>query len=1513
MRINRKIKSLLITTTIIFSIIGLAIARTSDFDDFSGEGHSSCHGNITQSASGYVTISSSSGTSIIPNEVFTVSIQIFSFAEAQGSNIAVGFPSGSPGKGDNKDFTFDATQKSVSIDGSGNSVTIDFQVTAPSTEQSYTLHADAIYRASGSSSYFSHGDFILTVEMQNTPPQFSNIIESADPLELGQEETFSVDVTDTETSVSSVLIELESTNYTMSNTIGNTYKYKWTPSTTGLKAYVIYANDTNGVWNSTNGNLSIIDTTPPNISNLSESADPLELGQTETIQIDAIDLSSISQVLIEINSLNFTMTNIIGSTWEYSNWVPTSTGIKSYTIHANDTEGNLNSLGDSILVQDTVQPSLTGLTESSDPLELGQTELIQINATDLSGISQVLIEIAAANYTMINAGGSLWEYNSWIPTTTGLKAYTIYANDTKNNWNSLTNSILVQDTTPPNVFLLSESSDPLELGQAETIQINATDLSGISQVLIEIDSLNYTMANTIGSTWEYSNWVPTSTGIKSYTIHANDTKGNWNSISGDITVKDTFQPSLLNLIESSDPIELGQTETIQINATDLSGISQVLIEIDSLNYTMTNTIGSTWEYSNWVPTTIGIKSYTIHANDTEGNWNSIGGDITVIDTISPKFNYLIESADPLPLGQNETISLEVYDSPGSGVKSVFLEYDNINHTMSFIGLDTWRWSNWKPISVGIFNYSIYMIDNSDNLNMTFGTIEVIISTGPTIQNLSKSADPLELGQLETIQVDVSDTDGVSNAFIEIGDFNYTMANVGGIRYGYAWTPDTVGTKLFKIYANDSLNNWNQISDSVLVQDTTSPNFGNLTESSNPLELGNAITVSIDAADLSGINQVLFQFEGTNYTMSNIGGNTWFNDTWIPNIVNTYPYFIYIQDKSNNWNMTSGSLDVIDTISPLLINLNENNDPLELGQTEVIQIDIIDLAPISSVLIEINGINYTMINVIGSTWEYNSWVPTTTGIKSYTIYANDTSNNKISFISNITVVDTNGPMLSNLLESADPLEFSETEIIRINATDLSGISHLVIEINDVNYTMSNIGISTWEYNNWTPTSVGFKLYTIYANDTEGNWNSLDAGILVEDTLGPILTALSENADPLELGQTETIGINIIDISGISQVRIEIGGFNYTMINIGGSVWEYDSWTPTSTGLKSYTIYAKDTEGNLNSLTSSITVQDTIKPLLSNLLENTDPLELGQTEIVYINATDLSGINQVLIEINGGNYTMVNIGGMTWQHNIWVPSTIGIKNYVIYTQDSNGNWNSLSSNITVVDTVAPTLTNLIELTDPLELGTLPLIQVDIIDHSPITLVILESKDVNYTMTFIGGITWRSNTWAPSNTGLKTYTIFAFDSSNNMVTLQNNITIIDTLGPVFNNLMKSDESIFLGQSVTIQIEVTDFSGVSEVFIEFEGSNHTMVNNFGDNWEFSNLIPSIAGELSFTIHAKDNNNIWNSKLGTISVIELSTEINTINMKEITDILVFSGMIAVTVIGIVLIAKTTKRKRFFH
>ncbi len=404
----------------------------------------------------------------------------------------------------------------------------------------------------------------------------------------------------------------------------------------------------------------------------------------------------------------------------------------------------------------------------------------------------------------------------------------------------------------------------------------------------------------------------------------------------------------------------------------------------------------------------------------------------------------------------------------------------------------------------------------------------------------------------------------------------------------------------------------------------------------------------------------------------------------------------MEDNNNNWNSTTGlSIEVVDTTSPTYSDLVESADPLKLGNTEIITINVTDPSGINQVLIEIGGVNYTMEHIPGTDmWRNYSWTPTSVGIKPYVIYMEDNNNNWNSTTGlSIEVVDTTSPTYSDLSESADPLELGNTEIITINVTDPSGINQVLIEIEGVNYTMEHIpGTDMWRNYSWTPTSVGIKPYVIYMEDNNNNWNSTTGlSIEVVDTTSPTYSDLSESADPLELGNTEIITINVTDPSGINQVLIEIGGVNYTMEHIPGTdMWRNYSWTPTSVGPKPYVIYMEDNNNNWNTTSGSIQVNFEINPpTYSNLIESTDPLELGNTEIITINVTDPSGINQVLIEISGVNYTMEHIPGTDmWRNYSWIPTSVGIKLYVIYMEDNNNNWNTTSGSIQVIDSSTPT---------------------------------------------------------------------------------------------------------------------------------------------------------------------------------------------------------------------------------
>jgi hypothetical protein len=114
---------------------------------------------------------------------------------------------------------------------------------------------------------------------------------------------------------------------------------------------------------------------------------------------------------------------------------------------------------------------------------------------------------------------------------------------------------------------------------------------------------------------------------------------------------------------------------------------------------------------------------------------------------------------------------------------------------------------------------------------------------------------------------------------------------------------------------------------------------------------------------------------------------------------------------------------------------------------------------------------------------------------------------------------------------------------------------------------------------------------------------------------------------------------------------------------------------------------DNNDNLNYAASSIVFQDTIIPVYSNLFESADPLELGSNPIIRIDINDFAGINQSLIEFEGANHSMTNIYGVTWQFDSWTPNNWIIYKYTIHMKDNSGNWNNLTEDITVQDTIPP----------------------------------------------------------------------------------------------------------------------------------------------------------------------------------------------------------------------------------
>ncbi|MEE9572024.1 MAG: hypothetical protein V3W20_03145 [Candidatus Neomarinimicrobiota bacterium] len=368
MKNRSKLVSKIVFTVFVLFIIGYSFANPGEFANFGGSSHGApCHGTNPVSPTGYIEMNSSAGSDLLPSQVFTISAQVKSFTEGASQFISVGFAQGNPGRGDNRHFAFSpAKYDDISIDGSGNSGILSYQVTAPTTFGNYTLVIDVL-EGSGPNAFEWTTDTInLLIGFPSIlgAPIMENLTSTTSVLELGDTQSIQIDAYDNETSVDQILIEFNGANHSLIHNVGNTYIYQnWTPSSIGQKSYVIYAYDTENKLSGAGGSFTVQDTIFPVYSNHLKSSNTIEAGGIVNIQISASDLAGIKEVSIEFENLEHSMAYIGNNDWIYEIRAPDQGDILDYTISIEDNSGNIVTIDDSLQIIGGVSAGPSGLND----------------------------------------------------------------------------------------------------------------------------------------------------------------------------------------------------------------------------------------------------------------------------------------------------------------------------------------------------------------------------------------------------------------------------------------------------------------------------------------------------------------------------------------------------------------------------------------------------------------------------------------------------------------------------------------------------------------------------------------------------------------------------------------------------------------------------------------------------------------------------------------------------------------------------------------------------------------------------------------------------------------------------------------------------------------------------------------------------------------------------------------------------------------------------------------------
>ncbi|MFQ5986582.1 MAG: PKD domain-containing protein [Thermoplasmata archaeon] len=591
-------------------------------------------------------------------------------------------------------------------------------------------------------------------------------------------------------------------------------------------------------------------------------------------------------------------------------------------------------------------------------------------------------------------------------------------------------------------------------------------------------------------------------------------------------------------------------------------------------------------------------------------------------------------------------------------------------------------------------------------------------------------------------------------------------------------------------------------------DTTPPVLSNVTASPDPSEVFGSVAIAATVTDNSGVASVWVNITDPsggavcNCSMANQAGSDNYTYAASFGMLGLYNFTVWAEDDAGLFASASGNFTVQDTTPPSVGTPSASPNPQEAGMTvnfavvvsDNFQVDTVTIAIVDPEATPVG--NFTM-TFVGGEWTH-AQVFTKLGVYTMTVWANDTSGNLASNGGTFTIADSAAPQIHNHTATPDPQEVFGSVSIYANVSDNSAVAGVWVNITDPggltvgNFTMSGLGGGQYLYAA-AYGSLGTFTYTVWAEDDGGLFSSASGSFAVQDTTLPTVGLPSAGPSPQEAGQPVDFSVNVSDNFAVASVTLAIRDpsnallGNFTMTGVAGTYSYSDTFTDT--GTYTYTVWASDTSGNVDSGGGQFTVEDTTPPQVNAASASPDPLEVAQAITITADVADNAGITSVSVWIEDplgapvGNFTMAAVDADTYEYTL-SPNDLGVYNFTVWVTDGEGFAGSRNGNFTVRDSMAPTIGLPAADPDPQELGQSVAISAQVSDNDGVTSVTIAIEDPdanpvsNVSMTFVSGNYTHMGSFGEP--GTYSYTIWAVDASGNGASRTGAFTIQDSAPP-------------------------------------------------------------------------------------------------------------------------------------
>ncbi|MHC4598365.1 MAG: choice-of-anchor X domain-containing protein [Planctomycetota bacterium] len=259
----------------------------------------------------------------------------------------------------------------------------------------------------------------------NQPPSLASPLATPDPTSRNQTVLFTVQATDPDGTVTSVVVDLSTLNGTSAQTMyddgtngdavaaDDTYSLSWNilpGATVAAHSLGVTAVDDDTVPSTTNISLNVLNNVAPNIFNPTATPDPQEVGLNVLIQVDATDDLAVASVIVDMTGIggiaaqpmydDGTNGDPVGSdgTFSYLQTIGGSVtpGAKSLYATATDAQPVSNSTWIFVTVNPNSPPTVSNEATSPGLVQPGQTVLLTADVNDAHTIASVTADLSGA-------------------------------------------------------------------------------------------------------------------------------------------------------------------------------------------------------------------------------------------------------------------------------------------------------------------------------------------------------------------------------------------------------------------------------------------------------------------------------------------------------------------------------------------------------------------------------------------------------------------------------------------------------------------------------------------------------------------------------------------------------------------------------------------------------------------------------------------------------------------------------------------------------------------------------------------------------------------------------------------------------------------------------------------------------------------------------------------------------------------------------------------------------------